>query len=117
MAIAAPGGTISHPLYSTADYNPQNNLYASDAGTSMAAPLAAGTIALGMSAYPHIPWQTLISDLALSGSPQGALQGEIRSGRELDALDYLHTLQNEQHIQTMVVAEATGPGPLGSFSH
>lgn len=67
--IAAPGGTATDPIYSTAN----GGGYADMVGTSMAAPTVSGSLAVLMGAFPNLtPQQAVAILLETAGNADGS---------------------------------------------
>lgn len=84
VALAAPGVDV----YSTAP----GGTYSPDSGTSMAAPLVAGVLALEKAYDPAATPQQLKAALLAGADPLLGLTGKVATGARLDALGALNAL-------------------------
>lgn len=83
--VAAPGGDGVEPIFSLATINSQQIPFVGSGGTSMAAPIVAGVVALLLEANPNLSTTTIRSILMESGSELAGLENVVGSGRLLDA--------------------------------
>lgn len=87
VRVAAPGGTRQEPLWSAKQETSKGDLFWAAEGTSMAAPVVSGIVALVRSANPKLNIADINKVLLTSGPETKDLLGKIQSGRALDALD------------------------------
>lgn len=87
VRVAAPGGTRQKPLLSAKQDNSKGELFWAADGTSMAAPVTAGVIALMRGANPKLSVAEINQILLTSGPETKNLLGKLQSGRALDALE------------------------------
>ncbi|MBQ4471994.1 MAG: S8 family serine peptidase, partial [Alphaproteobacteria bacterium] len=66
--IAAPGGSSANPIYSTG----YNDGYVAEAGTSFAAPIVSGALAVIKGAFPHLTNQQVVQILFETATDLGA---------------------------------------------
>ncbi len=85
VKVAAPGGIKGQSLFSAKQETTQGELFWGAEGTSMAAPLVSGMVALIKSANPKLTVAEINDVLVISGSESAALKGKVQSGRLLDA--------------------------------
>ncbi|MCB0361814.1 MAG: S8 family serine peptidase, partial [Bdellovibrionales bacterium] len=92
--IAAPGGNPPDELLNSCFLeNPSNILFTGMAGTSMAAPLVSGTLALMLSDSPKLSIDEVKNILLTSGRVAPGLEKLTVSGRYLDTLEALKKSQ------------------------
>lgn len=84
VKIAAPGGDTGRPIFSAKQDNTKGQLFVGQSGTSMAAPVVAGSIALARAANPKLTLLKLNELLLTSGNQEAGLRGKVRSERVLD---------------------------------
>ena len=82
--IAAPGGDLTNPIYSTSTY--EQVLYANK-GTSMAAGVVTGSIALLMGAYPYMTPQQVVELVLTTANKDGVYANSNIYGNGLLDLD------------------------------
>lgn len=98
--ISAPGGSPKHPIESLAHENPLNAQYANMMGTSMAAPVTTGAVALALSMAPEMTPEETIALALDSGSDVESLKNKTVSGKMINALNMV--FQNK--LNTLVTA-------------
>lgn len=90
--IAAPGGDLTEPIISTGTYD--NDTYAA-MGTSMAAPVVSGSLALLMGAYPYMTPQQVVSLIFETANKEGEYADADTYGNGMLDLDAATTPQGE----------------------
>lgn len=83
--IGAPGGTPTKPIVSSYTKNAQGRLLTGLVGTSMASPLVAGVATQIWSVNPDLTADQVRQILLDSGSPSEKLDGQIQSGKVINA--------------------------------
>ncbi|OQW53450.1 MAG: hypothetical protein A4S09_07575 [Proteobacteria bacterium SG_bin7] len=94
VRVAAPGGTKEEPLWSAKQENSKGILFWGAEGTSMAAPITSGIVALVRSVSPKLSVPEINKVLLASGPDSKNLLGKTQSGRALDALDAVNKAKN-----------------------
>lgn len=85
--LAAPGGSPQEPVFSLAVDNPQGVAFLPQVGTSMAAPIAAGTAALVYEVAPSLTPEQVIEALGQTGDPLDSLTQKTITGKRVNALE------------------------------
>lgn len=85
--ISAPGGSPQYPIESLAHENALNAQYAKMMGTSMAAPVTTGAVALALSANPEMTPEQTIQLTLETGDNVESLKTRTVSGKKVNALN------------------------------
>lgn len=100
--LAAPGVNLLSSL--------PGGAYGENSGTSMAAPLVAGTAALVLQAKPDLSWSQLIEVLTGTASPIGSVPNQDTGWGRIDAFSAVESVMNPGYLSGVV--EGSGAGPL-----
>ncbi|MBT4760830.1 MAG: S8 family serine peptidase [Bdellovibrionaceae bacterium] len=96
--VVAPGGSFQNQLISTFYSNSKNALFMGMQGTSMAAPVVAGVVALMKAKAPHLPTKTIKRILMSAGKVKNTLIDKVKSGRQITAYDAVRLLKGQEQI-------------------
>ena len=107
VQIAAPGAN----LYGVG----LNNGYTSDSGTSMAAPLVTGTVALVEAAHPTWSMAQVIDAVLDTATPDAALTGRITSGGIVNAAAAIANTDGPYVVSSTPSSVVTGGTGLSSI--
>ncbi len=91
--VAAPGGDQTEPMYSLATLNPRDIQFIGQGGTSMAAPVVAGVVALMLETNPSLTPEEIRKIMMVSGQVHPELVEVVGSGRILSALEAVANAQ------------------------
>ncbi len=83
--VAAPGGDQTEPIYSLATLNAHNQNFVGSGGTSMAAPIVSGIVALVLSINPNLSPEEVKEILLRSGTEDEGLRSFVSSSRVINA--------------------------------
>lgn len=88
--ISAPGGSPKHPIESLSHENPKGIAYAKMMGTSMAAPVSTGAVALALSVYPDLTPEQTIQLILETGDDVPSLKNKTLSGKKINAKNLVY---------------------------
>lgn len=96
--ISAPGGSPKFPIESLSHENPLNAPYAKMMGTSMAAPVTTGAVALALSLNPEFTPQQTIKKTLESGTDVESLKHRTVSGKMINVMNMVYQNRINQFL-------------------